>query len=156
MHVKGTLLVVLNCEGQALHLVLNLLQLRLVLEDLLHLVDFDASSIIDALVLCIYDTHINEDSVLVVRGNGKLRDLDLALLQVDYYLEVELELLLAINCLLESHLRAIKLLNDILLLTLEENDKVAKVAKPFLILCFELLHSDADLPLMDDVFKLLL
>ena len=68
----------------------------------------------------------------------------------------ELELLLAIDGLLESHLSAVELLHDLLLLTLEENDEVTKVAKPFLILCFELLHSDADLPLMDDVFELLL
>ena len=61
------------------------------LGDLLHLLDLLVTALHDLLVLHLDHTALDEDRVLVVGGDRELRDLHLALLEVDDDLEVVLE-----------------------------------------------------------------
>lgn len=79
---------------------------------------------------------------------------DLTLLHVDDDFKVEFQLLLTVYRLLKAHLGVLKFLDNLLLLTLEMQDKVSQVAKTFLILGFKSLHLNSDLPFVDNTVEL--
>jgi len=59
LHVECTLLVVLNLQVQALYLIFDLLQLRVVLQDRLHLSNFLVSLLHNVVVLGIYNHNVD-------------------------------------------------------------------------------------------------
>lgn len=71
---------------------MDLAEEGLELRDLLHLLDLLVASLHDLLVLHLDHAALDEDRVLVVGGDGELRDFNLALLEVNDHLKVVLEL----------------------------------------------------------------
>lgn len=70
-------------------------------------------------------------------------------------LEVELEFLVAVSGLLESHLSVLELLNELLLLILKVVDEVAEMTQTILVLLLATFHSDTDVSLMGNLLELL-
>ena len=133
LNVKGSLFVVFDLQGQALDLVLDLLELGVVLQDELHIVHLHVALVLDAIVFRVDHVDVDQDCIFVVSGDRQLGHLNLALLKVDDDLEVELELLLSIYGLFEAHLSVLKLFYEIFLLTLEMQHEVTQVAQTLLV-----------------------
>ena len=123
LHVKCSLLVILDLQGESFDLVLDLLEARVVLQDLLHVVHLVVTLHLDVVVFVAYDRLADEDRVLVVGSDGELGNFNLSLLHVKDELEVELELFLAIDCFGEARLDALKLLYDVFFLVFEVHDE---------------------------------
>lgn len=70
-------------------------------------------------------------------------------------LKVELEFLVAVSGLLESHLSVLELLNELLLLILKVVDEVAEMTQTILVLLLATFHSDTDVSLMGNLLELL-
>lgn len=134
LDVKGTGSVIIDFKSLALNNVLDLLQFSLVSQDLLHFLDLLLSLLVNVVVLVLHNMLINQDSILVVCGNWKLRHFDLTLLHERHRFEVELEFLLTISGLLVAHVGVFELLDERLLLTFKVVDKVTKVAKTLRVL----------------------
>jgi len=134
LDVKGTGSVIIDFKSLALNNVLDLLQFSLVSQDLLHFLDLLLSLLVNVVVLVLHNMLINQDSILVVSGNWKLRHFDLTLLHERHRFEVELEFLLTISGLLVAHVGVFELLDERLLLTFKVVDKVTKVAKTLRVL----------------------
>jgi len=101
LDVLGSLNQILDEQGVSLNLSLDLFELSLRVEDLLHVFNLTVSSLLDLFVLEVEVSSVDENSILVVSCDWKLRNLNLSLLEVDNNLEVELELLRSILSLLE-------------------------------------------------------
>ena len=92
LHVLRTLLIVQYLQIELLLLIVHLPEEGLELRDLLHLLDLLVPALHNLLVLHLDHTALDEDRVLVVGGDGELRDFHLALLEVNDHLKVVLEL----------------------------------------------------------------
>lgn len=134
LHIESTLLVIFNLQVQSLDLVLDLLQSGLVLHNLLHVVDLDATLCVDLIVFSEDHVFVDEDGIFIVSGDWKLGHFVLALLGVDDNLEVKLELFLSVNSLRETMLDVLILLDDVLLLVFEVHDELTQVVKSLVVL----------------------
>ena len=79
----------------------------------------------------------------------------MTLLHENDSLKVELEFLVAVSGLLESHLSVLELLNELLLLILKVVDEVAEMTQTILVLLLATFHSDTDVSLMGNLLELL-
>lgn len=90
LHILCELLEVLFFRLETLVLILDLLELGLVDEDTADEIEFGLAALCELRVLVLDHLPLDEDGVLVVCGDGKLGNLDLALLQVYDHLKVVL------------------------------------------------------------------
>ena len=123
LHVLSQLFKVLLFCLEALVLVLDLFEFGLVDEDAADGRNFDLAALLEMVVLVFDLFALDEDCVLVVCGDGKLGNLDLALLQVHNHLKVVLQLLdpsqsLALFC--GNHIELLLLLHDVIFVKLNE------------------------------------
>ena len=127
LHVLGTLDEVTDLKPQALVLVLDLLQGGVVRQNLAHVIDLLVSTMRDLLVLPGDHCFTDQNGVLVVGGDWKLRHFDLSLLHVDNDFEVELKLLVTFAGLPALDLNALILFSYVLLLGFQMTDEVSQV-----------------------------
>lgn len=83
LHIFRPLLKISDFQGQSLVLVLHMLQLRLRLIDVDHLLYFLVTSLFDLAVLIDDHLLVNEDCIFVVSRDGVLGHFYLSLLQVN-------------------------------------------------------------------------
>lgn len=107
LHIFGTLLKVCDLPIKSLILVHHLLQSNLVLQNVDHVVNLSIASKLDLVVLQHDILFRDQNGVFVISRYRQLRDLNLALLQVNDNFEVVLKLLdpyMRLALLIRSHL----------------------------------------------------
>jgi hypothetical protein len=120
LDILGSLNQVFNQKGESLHLSLDLFELGLGVEDLVQVLDFLVSSVLDLRVLKVNVLAIDQNGILVVGGNRQLRHLNLTLLEIDDNLKVELEFLLSLAGLLQLLLDLGEFFKELILLIVTE------------------------------------
>ncbi len=93
LHILSTFFEVSDLQFESFVLVLHLFKQSLVLQDVDHLLHLRLALALDLVVLASDRASKDQDRVFVVCCNWRLRNFDLALLQIYYHLEVVLQLL---------------------------------------------------------------
>jgi hypothetical protein len=156
LDILGTLFEVLYFKIKALLLVLDLLQVHLEVADLVHKLDLELTLSVDFLVLVVNQITRNEDGILVVSGNRKLRNFDLALLKVADHLEVVADLVNSIQSLVLCNGLTLVLFVEIVKLVLKMLNVVIELLDLVFKLFFVLEHLNSAVTLLHKTFEVFL
>lgn len=156
LDILGPLFKVKDLEEKLLALVLNPLKLLLVMSDLLHLVDLALSTVSNLVVFILDYLLVDENGILIVSGDWKLRYFYLSLFHVNHDLKVILELLASIGDLTKTGMQFIILILNFVLAFSQVVDEALEVVETSGVLLLNLVHFDSQLPLTNKVIKLVL
>lgn len=156
LNILGPLLEIFNLKIESLLDVLYSFEVRFELGDPVHQFDFVFTLPLDASVLNLNDLLGYEDSIFVVGGDRKLRNLNPSLLDVNNGLKVIPDFLDSVRGFLLSHDLTLALLFDILVLSLKVVDVVLKLCDLVLKLLLIFVHLNSGVPFLDESTKIIL